>query len=64
VHGVYVPVSKSSMLPTHLLPTPIEKLIADYPNGFPLMLKDQTTIMQSSTLGSGKHLAALVACAK
>lgn len=67
VHGVYVTVSKSSMLPTYLLPTPMEKLIADYPNGFQLMLKDQTaqtTIMQSSTLGSGKHLAALVACGK
>lgn len=66
VHSVMVTVSKSS-LPTYLLPTPLAQLVADYPNGFQLMLKDKTAenlITRSDTLGSGTHLAALVACGK
>jgi hypothetical protein len=66
VYNVTLTVSKST-LPSYLLAVPLAELVAQHPNGFQLMLKDpsaQTTLMQSDTLGSGKHLAALVACAK
>jgi hypothetical protein len=66
VYNVTLTVSKST-LPSYLLAAPLAELVAQHPNGFQLMLKDpsaQTTLMTSDTLGSGKHLAALVACAK
>jgi hypothetical protein len=65
VYNVTLTVSKST-LPSYLLAVPLAELVAQHPNGFQLMLKDpsaQTTLMTSDTLGSGKHLAALVACA-
>jgi hypothetical protein len=66
VYDVVLTVSKST-LPAYLLPTPLPELVAQHPNGFQLMLKDttaQTTLAQSDTIGSGAHLAALVACGK
>lgn len=65
VYNVTVAVSKSSTIPAYLLPTPMAELVAQHPNGFQLLLKDptaQNTLGASDTLGSGAHLAALVAC--
>jgi hypothetical protein len=65
VYNVTVTVSKST-IPAYLLPTPMAELVAQHPNGFELLLKDpsaQNTLGASDTIGSGAHLAALVACA-
>lgn len=66
VLDVTLTVSKSTP-PSYLLTAPLAGLVAKHPNGFQLMLKDASakkTLMKSDTLGSGQHLAALVACAK
>jgi hypothetical protein len=51
---------------SYVMPVPLGELVTHYPNGFQLVLldKDQKRIMQSDTLGSAKHLAALQACSK
>ncbi|WP_457096686.1 hypothetical protein [Lysobacter sp. P5_B9] len=51
---------------SYVMPVPLGELVTHYPNGFQLVLldKDQKRIMQSDTLGSAKHLAALAACSK
>lgn len=57
-------VSKAPM-PTYVIALSMKELAAKYPNGFQMMLMDATgsnKIMQSDTLGSGKHLAALAKC--
>jgi hypothetical protein len=51
---------------SYVMPVPLGGLVKHYPDGFQLILmdKDQKRIMQSDTLGSAKHLAALAACGK
>jgi len=51
---------------SYVMPVPLGELVKRYPNGFQLVLldKDEKRIMQSDTLGSAKHLAALAACGK
>lgn len=51
---------------TYVIPVPIKDLVGKFPNGFQMVLGDATgekRIMQTDTLGTGKHLAALVKCA-
>jgi len=58
--------SRDSKSYGYLMTVPLGELVTRYPNGFQLVLmdKDQKRIMQSDTLGSTKHLAALQACSK
>ena len=66
VYNVTATVSKSP-LPAYVVPAPLAELVANYPNGFELLLGDETgenKIMASDTIGSGRQLAALVACGK
>ena len=56
-----------SPLPAYLMPAPLADMVRRYPNGFQLLLKDkatQATLGASDTIGSGPHLAGLVACGK
>jgi hypothetical protein len=63
VHPSTLTVSRATPA-SYLLPVSIQQMVATYPDGFQLVLAtpDRKTIIESDTLGSGRHLAALAQC--